>query len=56
MKTLKNCIKLSCSVKIYVPSTINVDKDFDNIEWIDKTMVFLASMFGGSTATNALGS
>jgi hypothetical protein len=55
MKTLKNCIKLSCSVKIYVPSTININQSFDSQEWIDKTLSFLSQEFGGSTASKALG-
>ena len=33
MKTLKNCIKLSSQVKIYVPSTTNVTNSFDSTEW-----------------------
>jgi hypothetical protein len=55
MKTLKNCIKLSCQVKVYVPSTIGVKEAFDSIEWIDKTLAFLSKEFGGATATSALG-
>jgi len=55
MKTLKNCIKLSSSVKIYVPSTIDVNKDFDNSVWVDATMKLLSQCFGGSTASLALG-
>jgi hypothetical protein len=55
MKTLKNCIRLSCSVKIYVPSTINVNESFNNLIWVDNTLKFLAGEFGGSTASKALG-
>ena len=55
MKQLKNCIKLSCQVKVYVPSTIGVREAFNSVEWIDKTMSLLSSEFGGSTATSALG-
>ena len=55
MKTLKNCIKLSCSVKIYVPSTFELDKNFDTTEWINKTLSLLANEFGGSTSSKALG-
>lgn len=55
MKQLKNCVELSCSIKIYVPSTIEVDKVFDSKEYVDKTLIFLSSLFGGSTATIALG-
>lgn len=55
MKALKNCIKLSCSVKIYVPSTINVEENFDSQEWVEKALQFLSERFGGSTASKALG-
>lgn len=55
MKTLKNCIKLSCSIKIYVPSTINVNQSFDSQEWTDKALNLLSKEFGGSTSSKALG-
>lgn len=55
MKTLKNCIKLSSQVKIYVPSTTNVTNSFDSTEWINRTLDLLSKNFGGSTATSALG-
>ena len=55
MKSLKNCVKLSCSVKIYVPSTINVNENFDSQEWVDRSLQLLSSEFGGSTASKALG-
>lgn len=58
MKELKNLIKLSSQVKIYVPSTINVDGQASEEivkEKINQTLRFLASIFGGSTASKALG-
>ena len=55
MKSLKNCIKLKSQVKIYVPSTTEVDKPIENNEWVDKTLTFLSSSFGGATTTKALG-
>lgn len=56
MKTLKNCVKLSSSVRIYVPSTIDVDKDFDNAAYVDSAMRLLSMKFGGATSSQALGS
>ena len=53
MKSLKNCIKLDCSVKIYVPSTINVNESFDSQEWVDKSLRLLSGFFMGSTASKA---
>ncbi len=55
MKTLKNCIKLSCSVKIYVPSTMDVKERFDTQIWVDKSLNLLSCIFGGATASKALG-
>ena len=55
MKTLKNCIKLSCQVKVYIPSTINVKESVDSSEWTDKALELLSNEFGGATSTTALG-
>lgn len=55
MKTLKNCIKLSSSVKIYVPSTVNVDQHCDTSDWVNRCLKLLSQEFGGSTASTALG-
>lgn len=54
-KLLKNCIKLSCQIKIYVPSTINIKESFDSSEWVNKALEILSEEFGGATSTNALG-
>src|SRR5579864_5859543 len=55
MKTLKNCIKLSCQVKIYIPSTINATESIDSSEWSDKALELLSKEFGGATSSPALG-
>ena len=55
MKTLKNCIKLSSQVKIYVPSTTNISEASESMEWIDKSLDLLSKEFGGATASSALG-
>lgn len=55
MKSLKNCIKLSCSVKIYIPSTINVNQEIDNEKYVNLALSFLSSKFGGATSSPALG-
>lgn len=46
---------MSCQIKIYVPSTVNVNEKIDNSEWVDKSLKFLSSEFGGATASKALG-
>ena len=40
---------LRCNVKIYVPSTYNVDKKIDNAKIVDDTKKLLCTLFGGST-------
>jgi hypothetical protein len=55
MNPLKNCIMLSCSIKIYVPSTIDVSIASDNSEYVDKTLEFLSELFGGATTSKAFG-
>jgi hypothetical protein len=52
---LKNCIKLSSKVTVYVPATSGVAQATDNTEQVKKTAALLASLFGGSTSTAALG-
>jgi len=54
-KELENCVELSSSVKIYVPSTTSIDIVTDNIEWVNKGLKLLSSLFGGSTSSKALG-
>jgi hypothetical protein len=55
MKSLKNCIKLSSSVKIYVPSTQGIKERFDTLDWVLKGMELLSSHFGGATSSAAMG-
>ena len=52
MNIFDQFIKLSCSIEIIVPSTIDVDKPIDNAEYVNKTMDFLIEKFGGATAQN----
>ncbi len=55
MKTLKNLVKLSSKISVYVPSTVDVDKDADNAAQVDAVAAALAAWFGGSTYTPAVG-
>ena len=55
MKCLKNCIKLQSQLKIYVPSTVDINKQTDNTEWVDKTIGLFGDLFGGGTCMDALG-
>jgi len=55
MKALKNCIKLSGQIRIYVPSTIKTKESFDSTAWVNDTLSLLSKEFGGATSTIALG-
>ena len=48
-ESMENCVKL------YVPSTADVDKPVDNKEQTEKVMRKFAELFGGSTCTPATG-
>lgn len=50
-----NVINLSSSVKVYVPSTIDVDKSTDNAAMVEHVSKVLSGLFGGSTAYQAIG-
>lgn len=54
-KRFQNMFKLSSRITVYVPSTIDVNKDFDNTEYVNKTHELLSTCFGGSTETKAVG-
>lgn len=54
-RSLKNLIALSCNIKIYVPSTIESNQDFDSSKLVNHTLAFLSNIFGGATSYNALG-
>ena len=57
-KTLKNLIELWCSVKVFVPSTINVSQEANEStvsDMVNNCLVFLSDKFWGSTSYEALG-
>lgn len=55
MKHLKFKYDLDCKVAICVPSTINVNEKIDNSEYVISVIRELSSMFGGATASDAVG-
>lgn len=54
-KKLKNLIKLSSSVRVLIPSTININEDFDNSKQVDNALTLLSQCFGGATSFIAVG-
>ena len=55
MKHLKFKFDLDCKVSIYVPSTTNVSETCNNSEQVRKVITELSKMFGGATASEAIG-
>ena len=54
-KKLKNLIKLSSKIAVYVPSTLQISEAMDNSEFVERTLEFLSEKFGGATSTKAFG-
>lgn len=55
MKTLKFKFDLDSKVSVYVPSTVNVSEQVDNSEQVKNVIRELSQLFGGATATQAVG-
>lgn len=54
-KTLRNLIALSSNVRLYVPSTTDVDKACDTSAWVDRILSAFSGWYGGATSYAALG-
>lgn len=55
MKRLQNLFKLGSKVTVYVPSTVEVDKQIDNEKYVKAVAEKLSVWFGGATSTPARG-
>lgn len=54
-KKLKNLISLNQNVKIYIPSTTDINKEVDTSLHVEQALSLLASSFGGATSYQAFG-
>ena len=52
---LQNLFKLSSKVTVIVPATKNINEEFDNKKYVEKTATILSKCFGGATAAETLG-
>lgn len=52
---LKGKFHLDDVVKIYVPSTYNLDQPIDNTPYVNKSLETFSNMFGGATAIEGTG-
>jgi hypothetical protein len=55
MKNLKFSFALNSKVSVYVPATKNVDEQIDNTAYVKRVIKKLSELFGGATATQAVG-
>jgi hypothetical protein len=53
---LKGQLYLEDIVKIYVPSTYNIDQPIDNTPYVNRSLEEFSRMFGGATAIDGTGS
>lgn len=54
-KELKFKFDLDCKVAIYVPSTVDVDKEVNNEQQVLQIIKKLSLLFGGAAASDAVG-
>ena len=54
-KTLKGLFNLDHNIKVYIPSTININEKIDTLKYIDEGLNKLSEYFGGSTSYEAIG-
>lgn len=55
MKELKFKFDLDSKVAVYVPSTVNVNESCDSSAMVRRVLSKLSELFGGATATKAIG-
>lgn len=54
-KRLKNMFQLSSKLTVYIPSTVEVNKEVNNKKYVDDCASLMSECFGGATSTPALG-
>lgn len=55
IKQLKGLFSLDHNIKIYIPSTIDIDKTVDTSKHITEGLNLFSSLFGGATKYDAVG-
>ncbi|MFQ5578379.1 MAG: cyclic nucleotide-binding domain-containing protein [Anaerolineae bacterium] len=54
-QTLVGRLGRTHQIGIYIPTTIEVDREFDTTPYLEKTLAFLGQRFGGATSRQAQG-
>lgn len=52
---LKNLFKLSSKITVYVPASVDINKEIDNSKYVDAVATLLSNCFGGATSCETLG-
>ncbi|CAN2049029.1 hypothetical protein GMMP13_720018 [Candidatus Magnetomoraceae bacterium gMMP-13] len=55
VESLVDRLERTHQIKVYIPTTIDIDKSIDTTPFIEKTMSFLGERFGGATSNQADG-
>jgi len=55
-KVLKGLFSLSHNIRLYIPSTINIDKKINTDNYINEGLKLFGGWFGGCTSYKAIGS
>ena len=58
MTTLKNLVKLSSCIEIFIPSTtnVNVKNESEQVKQVENAQKVFAELFGGATTIKVVGS
>jgi len=54
-KQLRGLFSLDHNIKLYIPSTVNVDRKIDNSQHVTNTLALFSRLFGGATSYKAKG-
>lgn len=54
-KRLAALVSLSHKVVAYIPATINVDREIDNAQYVERMAAIMSDAFGGATASDVNG-
>lgn len=54
-KSLKGLFSLDHNIKVYIPSTVEVNNETDNSEQVTAALALFSGLFGGATSCDAIG-
>ncbi len=54
-RLLKGLFSLDHNIRLYIPSTVSVDKKINNEQYVKDTLSLFSDLFGGATSYRAIG-